>query len=124
MAELGAVMAVIVMAALTLGAPLGWAVLLNLRDRRQARLLQTVLDRLGGRDLRGRVAVQVRCGVLRPRSVVRVHLLSASRSEIWELLARLSERLSCRIRLEVTGPVEHPLMATFTLEPALSGAAR
>lgn len=107
---------------LAVGGPVGWALLLNLRDRRRARLLQTVLGRLGARDLRGRFAVQVRSGVLRPWSVVRVHLLSASRGEIWELLERLSAGLPSRVRVELIGPMDQPL-ATFTLQPALSGRA-
>ena len=117
MEAFGAVLVVM----LVLGGPLIWAMALNLRDRREARLLNTVLAELDGRDLRGRVAVKVRSGFLWAPSVVKVHLLCASRQEIWEILGRLSERLSRRVRLEVTGPVERPLAATFTFVPALSG---
>ena len=111
----------VLIAMLVLGGPFMWAMALNLRDRREARLLNTVLAELDGRDLRGRVAVKVRSGFLWAPSVVKVHLLCASRQEIWEILGRLSERLSRRVRLEVTGPVERPLAATFTFVPALSG---
>ena len=111
----------VLIAMLVLGGPLMWAMALNLRDRREARLLNTVLVELDGRDLRGRVAVKVRAGLLWAPSAVKIYLLGASRQEIWEVLGRLSERLSRRVRLEVTGPVERPLAATFTFVPALSG---
>ncbi|MBI4588577.1 MAG: hypothetical protein HY725_07035 [Candidatus Rokubacteria bacterium] len=114
----------IIIALLVLGGPLGAALLLNVRDRRERRLLQAVLDCLNGRELRGRVAVEVRCGLLSPRGLVRVHLLAATRSEIWELLGRLAERVPSRVRLEVRGPMEQPALATFTLEPARAGATR
>jgi hypothetical protein len=106
---------------LVLGGPLIWAMALNLRDRREARLLGAVLAELSGPDLRGRIAIRVRAGLLGVPSMVKVHLLCASRQEIWEILGRLSERLSRRVRLEVTGPVERPLAATFTFVPAFSG---
>lgn len=111
----------VLVAAFALGGPIAWLAILNLRDRRQTRLLNTVLGELSGRDLRGRVAVETRVGILWAPSVVKIHLLCASRQEIWEILGRLSERLSRRVRLEVTGPVELPLAATFTFVPALSG---
>ncbi len=106
----------VVMLALTVGMPLVWAVLLNHRDRRQARLLQAVLDQVSSPDLRGRVAVRVRSGVLWPRSRLEVSVLSWSPQEIWELMTRLSECLSSRVRLEVTGSVDRVLLATFTAE--------
>lgn len=111
----------VAVAMLVLGGPFIWAVALNRRDRLEARLLSTVLAELGGRDLRGRVAIKVRAGLLWAPSVVKVHVLCASRQEIWEILGRLSERLSRRVRLEVTGPVERPLAATFTFVAAVSG---
>ena len=112
---------VVLVALVVIGGPLIWAMALNLRDRREARLLNAVLAELSGPDLRGRVAIRVRAGLLGIPSMVKVHVLSASRQEIWEILGRLSERLSRRVRLEVTGPVERPLSATFTFAPALSG---
>jgi len=111
----------VVIAAFVLGGPLTWGLLLNLRDRRTARLLNAVLAELGARDLRGRVAVRIRSGLLWAPSAVKIDVLCATRQEIWEILGRLSERLSRRVRLEVTGPVERPLAATFTFVPALSG---
>ncbi len=119
METLGTVLVVV----LVLGGPLIWAMALNVRDRREAWLLSTVLAELSEPDLRGRVAIRVRAGLLGTPGVVKVHLLCASRQEIWEILGRLSERLSRRVRLEVSGPVERPLAATFTFVPAFEKAA-
>lgn len=112
-------MEAVMVLALTLGTPLVWALLLNLRDRRQARLLHAVLDQVSSPDLRGRVAVRVRSSVLWPRSRVEVSV-----QELWELMTRLSERLSPRVRLELTGPADRILLATFTVEgrPSLATA--
>lgn len=82
-----------------------------------------MLAELDGPELRGRLAFTVRAGLLWVPSVVKIYLLGASRQEIWEILGRLSEHLSRRVRLEVTGPVERPLAATFTFVPALSGGS-
>ncbi len=46
----------IFVAMLFLGGPLIWAMALNLRDRREGRLLSTVLAELDGPELRGRLA--------------------------------------------------------------------
>src|SRR3989304_6588842 len=107
----------VLIAVLVLGGPLIAALALNLRDRRQARLLGTVLAELGGPDLRGRVAIKVRGGLLGVPSVVKIHLLCASRQEIWEILGRLSERLSRRGGLGGTGPRGGPPPAPVPLRP-------
>lgn len=102
--------------ALTLGPVVLWAALLNLRDRREARLLQSVLAEVCSRDLLGRVAVRVRSGVLRRRSVVAVHILGGARSELWEILTRLAQRLSPRVRLELTSQMDGFVPATLTVQ--------
>ncbi len=99
------------------GTPLSlWMALLNRRDRRKEGLLTAVFRELSSRDLRGRIAVRVRSSVLSPRSVVAVDILEASRSEIWEILTRLAQRLSPRVRIEVTGRVAPDFVATATVE--------
>lgn len=105
----------VVVLALTLGMPLVLLTLLNVRDRRQARLLSTVLDQTGSRDLRGSIAVQVRCGVLSRRSVVRVHIVACAPNAVWDIITRLSERLPPQVRLQVTAPVDRHGFATFTV---------
>ena len=104
----------IVVLALTLGGPLTALMLLNLRDRRQARLLRTVLDQLSSPELRGRLAVRVRCGVLSSRSLVTLSILVCSQNEIWEVMRR-AQPLSRDVRLEVSGPLDRCFLATFTM---------
>lgn len=99
------------------GTPLGlWMALLNRRDRRKEGLLTAVFRELSSRDLRGRIAVQVRSGVLSPRSVVAVDVLAASEKEMWEIMARLAERLSHPVRIEVTGQVDPHFVTTLAVE--------
>ncbi len=102
--------------ALIIGPVLLWLILLNRRDRRQDRLLGSVLAQLSSPELRGRVAVRVRSGVLSPRSVVTLHVLAYSRSEIWEIMTRLSQCLSPHVKLEVTRPQDRQFLATFTVD--------
>jgi len=102
--------------ALTMGPVLLWAALLNLRDRRQARLRSSVLALISSRDLLGRISLKVRSGVLGRKSVVTVHVLGGSERELWELLTRLARRLSPRIRLELSGQMDGLIPATLTVK--------
>lgn len=106
---------VAVVLALTLGWPIIWLMLLNLRDRRQDRVLQTVLGEVNSRELMGQVAVRVRSGLVSRRSVVMVHILAYSPNEIWEIMTRLSRRLSPEVRLELTGTVGREPVTPFTV---------
>ncbi|MBI4610375.1 MAG: hypothetical protein HY726_15370 [Candidatus Rokubacteria bacterium] len=108
-------LAAIGVATLVLGGPLAWTILLNLRDRRQARLLRTVLDQLSSRELRGRIAVEVRCALLSADSQVAVHVLTFSQEELWEIMTRLAQRLAPRVRLEVSGQLDRLFHATVTM---------
>lgn len=116
MEALGGLGRLVLVVVFPIGTLLGLALLLNLRDRRQARVLGTVLHELNSRDLRGRTAVRVRCGLLSPRTLVSVYVLSCSRDEIWEIMTRLAQRLSPRIRIEVSGPQDRRFLVTFTLQ--------
>lgn len=100
------------------GATLGWMMLLNRRDRRKEGLLNVVFRELGSRDLRGRIAVRVRSGVLSPRSVVAVDVLAASEKEMWQIVERLAERLSHPVRIEVTGRVDPHFVTAMAVETA------
>ncbi len=111
--QLGGLLVVI---ALTYGPLVALMVLLNLRDRRKSRLHRTVLKQFASRDLRGRVAIQVRCALLSPRSVVAIDMRACSRDEIWEAVGHLSRSLPPCIRLVVDGMVDPQSPATFTVE--------
>lgn len=102
--------------ALSYGPVVGLMTLLNLRDRRQSRLHGSVLTQFGSLALRGRVAIQTRCAVLSPRSLVTVDMRACSRDEIWEAVGRLSQSLPPRVRLVVDGTLDPQLPATFTVE--------
>ncbi len=105
----------IVVALFTMGPVLAIMLLLNLRDRRQAALLERTWQ-LTPKDLSDQIAIQVRCGLISRRSVVIVNMHSCSRNEIWEALARWSASLPPQVRLLVNGKVDHGLSASFTLE--------
>lgn len=106
----------VVVVILTVGTVLGWLALLNRRDRRKKNLLDTVFRQLSSPDLRGRIAVQVRSGVLSPRSVVAVDVLAASENEMWKIMARLAERLPYPVRIEVIGQVDPHFVTTMAVE--------
>jgi hypothetical protein len=119
---------VVLVTALTLGPVVALIALLNLRDRREGALLGAAIEPFASRDVRGRVAVRVRCAVFSRRSVVTIDMRACSREEIWNAIARLSESLPPRVRLVVGGTVDRRLPATFTVEtssrPQLSHASR
>jgi len=54
--------------------------------------------------------------VLSPRSVVAVDVLAASEKEMWEIMARLAERLSHPVRIQVTGQVDPHFVTTMAVE--------
>lgn len=112
--------------AVALGPVLLSALLLNLRDRRKARLLAAVLDLTSSPDLRGRLAIRVHSGILWPRSVVALHILLPSRNEIWDVVTRLSRCLPPRVRVEIDGLVDRQVPATLTVKTGdlLSRATR
>lgn len=105
---------VAVVLAFAAGIPLVGLMLLNLRDRRRERILQTVLDELSSRELMGRVAVRVRSGVLWRRSVVMIHILAGAPDEIWKIMTRLSRGLP-EVQFRLTGTVGWDPLTPITL---------
>lgn len=89
--------------------------LLNLRDRRQSRLLGNVMKELPAREFGGRLAVQVRSALLSRRGVVTLDMRACSRDEIWEAVARLCRSLPPAVRLLVDGTVDPQCPAPVTL---------
>lgn len=106
----------VVMVVVTVGPVVGLALLLNRRDRRRARLLGAVASEVGSPDLRGRVGLEVRCGVLSLGCRVAVHMLASSGEEVLDVLARLSRSLSPRVRLVVDGSVGGDRWTAFAFE--------
>lgn len=85
-----------------LGTVLGVLLLLNLRDRREAALGQTMW-RLAPRDLVPLISIEIRCALLWPTSVARVDMWGARWDEVRRALARWREGLPCGVRLHVNG---------------------
>jgi hypothetical protein len=104
-------------AAFTLGPIVGLMLLLNRRDRRQAALLATMWE-LTPSDLRGLIAIQVRCPLGPRQSVVAVDMQACSRDEVWEAIARWCRGLPPRVRLLVEGRMDRDLPANLTIEAA------
>lgn len=113
--QLGGLVAMI---GLTYGPVVVLVALLNRRDRRQSRLLGTVLKELPPREFRGRVAVHVRCALLSRRSVLTLDMRACSPDEIWQAVGRLSRSLPPSVRLVVDGTPDPQCPATFTVEAA------
>lgn len=109
--------ALVVGIALTAGPVVVWAILLNLRDRRQARLLGAVLAQVASPELRGRVAIRVRSGVLSPSSVITLDMSACSHEEIWDTIVRLSQSFPPPVRLVVDGMTNRQLSVTLTVTP-------
>ncbi len=90
--------------------------LLNLRDARAARLREAVLAELPLGELRGLIAIQIRCAVLSRRSLVRIDMVACTREQIWDAITRVPDILPPSVRLAVSGTVDRQFTSTFTLE--------
>lgn len=95
--------------------PVAWAVLLNLRDRRQSALYGTIMKQFVSEDFCGRVAIQIRCALLSRKGVATIDVLYCSQDEIWDVITRLSRipTLSPNVSLEMKGAVDRQCLATF-----------
>ena len=105
---------------LTAGFGLG-PILLNARDGRRAMLLATAWA-LVPRDLRGMIAIEVRCPLLWGANVVEVDMCDCGREQIWEAVTRWQAGLPPRARLLVTGSLDDRVPTEFTLETACRSA--
>ena len=105
----------VLMVGMTYGPVVALLGLLNLRDHRQSRLLGSVIQRLPRREFGGRLAVQVRCALLSPRSVVTLDMRTCSREEIWQAVARLSRSLPPGVRVLVDGTIDPRFPTLVTL---------
>lgn len=107
---------VVVGCAMTFGPVVVLLSLLNRRDARAAKLREAVLAELPLVELRGLIAIQIRCGVLSRRSLVRIDMVACTREQIWDAITRLPYILPPYVRLAVSGTVDRQFTSTFTLE--------
>jgi hypothetical protein len=107
---------VVVGCAMTFGPVVVLLSLLNLRDARAAKLREAVLAELPLVELRGLIAIQIRCAVLSRRSLVRIDMVACTREQIWDAITRLPYILPPYVRLAVSGTVDRQFTSTFTLE--------
>jgi hypothetical protein len=105
----------VLMVGMTYAPVVGLLELLNLRDRRESRLLGTVMKELAARHFSGRIAVRAHCALLSRRSVVRLDMRACWHDEIWLTVARLSRTLPPAARLLVDATVDPQCPAPVTL---------
>lgn len=105
----------VLMVGMTYAPVIGLLELLNFRDRRESRLLGSVMKELAARHFSGRIAVHVHCALLSRRSVVKLDMRACSHDEIWLTVARLSRTLPPTVRLRVDGVVDPQCRAPVTL---------
>jgi hypothetical protein len=98
------------------GPVLVWLILVNLRDRRASRLRLTVSEELASADLRGRIAVQVRCAVVLQSDTVIVDVLACTHHEVWGIFTRVASRLPPRVRFLIHGAVGRQFTWRLSLE--------
>jgi hypothetical protein len=104
--------------AITVGPVVVVLILLNRRDRRAARLRHAVLDQLTLPELRGRIAVHIRCDLFSRRRMVTVDLLAATPQEVWQIFIGVADHLPPRVRLLVHG--EGQGMRSLTLNTTIT----
>jgi hypothetical protein len=102
--------------AIIFGPVLMWLILLNLGDRRASRLRLIVSEPLASADLRGRLAIQVRCAVLPRSSTVIVVVLACTFHEVWDIFTRVASRLPPRVRFLIHGAVGRQFTERLSLE--------
>jgi hypothetical protein len=107
---------VIIGCAMTFGPVVVLLSLLNLRDRRAARWREAVLAELPLVELRGLIAIRIRCAVFSRRSLVRIDMLVCTREQVWDAITRLPYILPPYVRLIVSGAVDKQFTSTFTLQ--------
>jgi hypothetical protein len=91
-------------------------ILLNRRDRRAAQLRHTVVEQLALPELRGRMAVHIRCAICSGRSTVIAELLGGTPHEVWNVFTCLASSLPTHVRLLVHAVVDRRCTSQYTLE--------
>jgi hypothetical protein len=98
-----------------------WLILLNRRDRRLSQLRLTVSEPLAAAELRGLIALQVRCAVFSGHSTVIVNTLACTPHEVWDIFTRVASRLPPCVRFLVHGAGGHQFAGPLTLETVTRG---
>jgi len=101
---------------MVLGPVMAFIGLLNWRERRESALHTSVLKQFATREIRGRIAIQVRCGLFSRPGIVTVDMWTCSRDEVWDAITRLGRHLPPGARLVVNGSVDPQFPARFTVE--------
>jgi hypothetical protein len=81
---------------------IGLVVLLNRRDRRQARLLSSAARQFSGEVLRSDIVIDARCALLTKWAEVRVDIAHDG-GEVWPAIERLRQTLPPMVALAVRG---------------------
>jgi hypothetical protein len=102
--------------AIIFGPVMVWLILLNLCDRRASRLRLSVSELLALTELRGRIAVQVRCAAFSASSAVNVDVLACTPHEVWDIFTRVASHLPPCVRLMVHGTIDQRFTGQLTLE--------
>lgn len=87
--------------------------LLNFRDRRQDRILDTIARDLS--RMPGAVGCRIHCALFWPSSVVELHMWTCQPHEMWGTSLRVLERLPPGVRVLVEGPLSDQLVVSIGL---------
>ena len=102
--------------AIIFGPVMVWPILLNLCDRRTSRLRLSVSELLALTELRGRIAIRVRCAAFSPGSAVSVDVLACTPHEVWDIFTRVASHLPPCVRLAVHGTIGQRFTGQLALE--------
>ena len=97
--------------------------LLNLRDRRQARLLHVAAAQVPALAARSTIAIRVHCALLSPRTTVVVDLWPSTADELWAVMVRLRRALPAAVRLSIEGEISRRFPARLTVDAVPRGDA-
>ena len=97
--------------------------LLNLRDRREARLLQVAAAQVPPLMARSTIAIRAHCTLLSPRGTVVIDLWPCTADELWAVIVRLRRALPTSVRLSIEGEISRRFPARLTVDAVSRGGA-
>jgi len=102
---------------ISIGGPLIFLIaLLHVRDHRKSIIEGIACKELNSPDLRGLVAVNIRCALLSKRCTVGIDMWNCSDERIWDVIEGLRVNLPSHVRLVVNGIAARSPKAIFLLE--------